>query len=225
MAAPGYPSVVTTTEAVCSASLTPLSGGNACIDVLGVGPSGLANTSSVTAFPAPPSLVAGFDMSCQQSDLRLSLPHAGLVGGNTLAASNAIPLAIVLAASGGYGEVAVDWSSVAPAARPRVRFSNLSTTAGPITLTNFLVGAKGLIATSSDGAISLKSVDAQCDATDIGGLVGGLRVSSSVGSVVANGLSSVDCDVRLSSQQAAVSLIGGAISNTLGGGMAFLSNR
>lgn len=183
------------------------------------------NTSTIAAKPAAPSLIAGFDMSCQQSEITLKLPSATALGGSSLAASDAAPLAIVLSAPGGYGAVQADWSSVADASRPRVRYANLTTTAGPVTLTSYLAGAKGLSISTTEGAISLTNVDAVCDPHDIGGSTGGVRAAATVGSVVVSGLTSLDCDVRLASEQAMVSLTGGSIINTLGGGKAYLSNN
>ena len=223
MAPPGYPAAAWSTAVVCPGGIAG-TGGTSCVDALGVGAGGLANTSTLSAAPAAPSLVAGFDMSCQQSDLAISLPPAGVVGGNSLAASNAAPLALVLAAPGGYGAIQADWSGVAAAARPRVRYSSVTTSAGPVALTGYQVGAKGLAVSTSEGAITLTGVDAVCDPADVGGAVGGVRATAAVGSVVVAGLTSLDCDVVLSSQQAAVSLSGGPIGNSLGGGMAYLQN-
>lgn len=222
MGASGYPSPTQTSINVCTESVGMSS---SCVDVLGVGQGGTANITSIVAVPAAPTLVAGFDMSCQQSDLTLNLPSAAIVGGNSLVASNAVALALSLTASGGYGAVQIDWSSIDLALRPRIRSSQFSTSAGPVLISGYLAGAKGLTVSTSEGAIFMSNVDAVCDAVDVGGASGGMRASATVGSVSVTGLTSIDCDVRLSSQQSTVSLIGSTVANTLRGGTVYLNNR
>jgi hypothetical protein len=217
MALQEYPPVISSPVAAC-----PAGGPILCLESFGAG--SVINVTSMSASPAPPTVVLGFDLSCQQSDVTLTLPSAAMSRGNALASPNLSPLVVNLSASGGYGAVMVDWSMYSWLIRPRLRYAQFSTTAGPVDLTGLFIGAKGLVVRTTEGAITAADCDAVCDASDAGGASGGVRLSSTVGSVSVTGLSSSNCDVVLASQQAMVSFSSSVVTNALGGGSVFLSN-
>jgi hypothetical protein len=155
--------------------------------------------ASVTAIAKAPTKIIGVDTSCQQTSITLSLPRAGLLGGNSRAASDANPLAFELVAGGAMNGVVVDWSGFEPVDRPRIRRLDAYAQNGPIELTALNVGSKGMSLTAVSGQVELDRVSVTCDPEDAGGAVGtgGLVVSSNYGGISATGVELFECDAFL----------------------------
>lgn len=211
MADPGWPDVTTRT-------------GVPALDVLGAGAGVPVTARGLTTLQAPPTEYLGVDASCQSADVTVSLPRAGLVGGNTREAGDAAPLALELITGSAYAGVEMDWDGVAKADRPRVRRLDVYASDGPVDLMGVLVGSKGASVATAQGEISVARMDAQCDAGDLGGATGGVALSTVRGGVEIDASTFLDCDVRVTGQAALARVTWTKVTNTLGGGRLALTS-
>jgi hypothetical protein len=190
MASAGFPLVLPLQAAWGSGKVDVFYTGNASAPVQAV---------AVTALPGGPSNYFGVDISCQSSDLVLSLPSATLLGGNSYNNDDALKQHVLsLNTAGPDTSISVDFSSFATSHRPRLLRADLKSVNGEINLKSVLIGAKGLSSISTGGQMNFNDLDVQCDPADLGDVaVGGISLLSSSGTIKVSTVRVVDCDVRI----------------------------
>ncbi len=176
-----------------------------------------ANQTRLAADPKPATEVAGFDISCQYANLQIDVPPAQHYGGNALAHSLQ-GADVQMVSDSGLASVQVDWSSVGPANRPRLKQLRTQSNSGPTEITSALIGARGMQSTTTLGDITLEEVDAVCDAALLGAQDAGVRLDTEKGALVLLNSRFTDCDVQLSSIQSVSEIRGSAVHNSNGGG-------
>ena len=190
MSAIGFPPVIPLRTAWGNGKVDVYYSGNASIPIQSV---------SVTALPGGPSNYFGVDISCQSSDMLLSLPSATLLGGNLYESNETMNQHVLsLNTAGPDTSISVDFSTVSIIHRPRLLRMDLKSINGEINVKNVLIGAKGISSITSGGQMTFTSVDFQCDPTDLGDVtIGGVSFLSSSGTIKLNSAQIIDCDVKI----------------------------
>lgn len=190
MSPSGFPLVLPLQAAWGSGKVDVFYTGNASAPVQAV---------SVTALPGGPTSYFGADISCQSSDLLLTLPSATLLGGNSYNNDDALKQHVLsLNTAGPDTSISVDFNSISLIHRPRLLRADLKSVNGEINVKSVLIGAKGLSSITNGGQMNFNDLDVQCDPADLGDVsIGGISLLSSSGTIKVSGARVVDCDVRI----------------------------
>jgi len=204
MAAPGYPSIETKS-------------GSWGVDIYGGGVDADVTYKAIQAIPATPTKYLNVDVSCQDAELTVTLPPASVLGDNSYETSIAIPYGLRLITGGDQTSMLLDWTDILPGLRPRLARLDMASDAGLMDIFYPVIGPRGMKVTSESGEITIKNIVARCDASDLGGDIGGIRLSTAKGGVTINGGKIQDCDVYVKGSAARCEITDTMIENTLGG--------
>jgi hypothetical protein len=190
------------------------------VDPMGTGVDSQVTMHGLETVQKAKTLIIGYDIACQNSELNVIVPTAGVYTsglGNTREAGDTYPMAMQLRSEEGSAGIEIDFTPVAYADRPRIRALDLATTVGTISVQAALLGSTGVFATSTLGEITIEDVEARCASSELGSGHAGVNITSDKGSINLMGLNSLDCDVALSVNEALSQVVRANIRNTLGG--------
>lgn len=185
-------------------------------DLWGYGVDASVQASVVTALPADGTRYLNFDVSCQDSQLTVTLPPATVLGGNGYQVSFGYPYVLWLTTAGDQTPIDIDLTAVPFPMRPRLYRLDMVTGAATIDAGGLVIGAKGVAATTNTGDITLDSLDAQCDPGDLGSNNGGVRMQTAFGGVSVTNAVVRDCEVMISGGAARCEVVDSSIANALG---------
>eukprot|EP01138_Halocafeteria_seosinensis_P010811 gb/GECG01011041.1/.p1 GENE.gb/GECG01011041.1/~~gb/GECG01011041.1/.p1 ORF type:complete len:842 (+),score=105.37 gb/GECG01011041.1/:1-2526(+) len=175
------------------------------------------NSHGLEMEPAEPTLVLGFDISCQSAETTIHVPAASIYGGNSHEDSMSTP-GLLTTGKGRRAGVDIDLTSTDFSSRPRFNRVRAETEGGIIEFKGLVTGSNGLQAKTEAGQILIEQMDASCDPNKLGSDDGNVRFTTETGAVTAENCKLWNCDMHATTDYSLILVTDVQLHTKNGGG-------